>query len=56
MNDGQLSIDNNHAERVNKAFVIGRKNCLFAKLKTARRQARASIALSKQKIKRANAF
>ena len=28
--DGHLNIDNNRAERAIKAFVIGRKNCLFS--------------------------
>jgi transposase len=27
---GNLNIDNNRAERANKPFVIGRKNCMFA--------------------------
>ncbi|WP_019616576.1 IS66 family transposase, partial [Psychromonas ossibalaenae] len=33
INDGQLSIDNNRAERAIKPFVIGRKNWLFANTK-----------------------
>ena len=32
--DGQLSIDNNRAERAIKPFVIGRKNWLFSQTTT----------------------
>jgi transposase len=42
LDDGQLNIDNNRAERAVKPFVIGRKAWLFANTKTG---AKASAAL-----------
>lgn len=34
VNDGNLTIDNNHGERAIKPFVIGRKNWLFSNAKS----------------------
>jgi len=31
LEDGRVSVDNNHAERAIRPFVVGRKNWLFAK-------------------------